>query len=261
MIEECGTGYKEMRLRQIRKKALEVIPKKPGPGPDPPPPTLVPPGAIGIFIAKKGSGVLDQVREAATKGGAVADKFAAKLTSQLKKRKTMSVGDAVDLIAKQSVFADVRYGGATVCNGLFVPKGLDCAVVLLPYNGGRLLADGFQLAEYLQDGTKDGLEGIAVVSQPPLSAAEIAAHLAVPEDQIELNVGFASWCDTTAWAVAAVVAVAVLVVVALATAGCVAVVDKHLSEAQIKKLGPAASARKMLDLRRTALRELAGVKA
>jgi hypothetical protein len=195
MIEECGTGYKEMRLRQIRKKALEVIPKKPGPGPDPPPPTLVPPGAIGIFIAKKGSGVLDQVREAATKGGAVADKFAAKLTSQLKKRKTMSVGDAVDLIAKQSVFADVRYGGATVCNGLFVPKGLDCAVVLLPYNGGRLLADGFQLAEYLQDGTKDGLEGIAVVSQPPLSAAEIAAHLAVPEDQIELNVGFASWCD------------------------------------------------------------------
>ena len=95
------------------------------------------------------------------------------------------------------------------------------------------------------------LEAIALVHAPSLTRAEREALRLVPASQLELNIGKASDC----WGITgiAVAAVVVLLVVAIATLGCAAIDVKPLTDPQIAKLGPEATARQLLALRRDAL--------
>ncbi len=216
-----------------------------------------------LVVARAGSGVLTEFRAAIKEGGVKLEKFRERLSKQY--RSARGSDDAiVKSMVNAPVLADVRYGGNTLNSGIFVPAKIDCAVAVFPYIGGRLSPQGFQLVEYPKDGSTERLEGVVVETSPELSAAELAALKLVPPAQLGRTIGTAISCRTTWWAVGLVgtglaTAATVGALAAATVIGTAAVIlfqmgkESHLSEAQIKKLGPAASARQLLALRREAL--------
>jgi len=250
-------ALEEAEKRPIRLSKIPVIsntaPKATGPS------TFGATGTLTVFVGKKGSGAIDQVRAAIAGGNPATTKLRDRLQKQYSKLPPGSSETLVQQIVKATVFADIRYGGATLNSGVFVPKGVDVAVIVLPYNGGRLAPEGFTLAERYKDGSDAALEAVVMQAAPNLSAAEKTALQAVPANQVALNVGQAIDCRTTWWAVAQMAVVQAEVRAAVIAASlvvgpfCPLSKEVHISVAQIKALGPAASARKLLDLRRRVL--------
>lgn len=235
----------EVEKRPIRETKLDVIEANPGS-------ELTFPGTVTVFIAHKGSGALERVRAAARHGAEESRKLKSHLHSQYEKHQPMSIEEYAQHVIHEPVFADIRYGGAVLNSGVYAPEGLDVVFVLIPYNGGRLAHEGFTLAEHYLEGSNAALEGLAVLTEPPLTAAEKTALSQVAPDQLSRNVGFFDDCHTTWWAVAVV-----LVTLATITATCLCAyaAEQHIDEEEIKKLGPAASARALLVLRRRILEE------
>lgn len=231
---------------------------------------LAPPGSITIFLARKDSKIIEEIRSAA-QGDGSEEELVRRLVKHFKSRKRTSIEKATEMLRSEPAFAEIRHGGTTVAASLFHPEGLECCVVVLPYNGGRLVRGGLTLIERFAmpnpDDPEPGdrppvippigpdpapfFEVLALVHPPKLSRAEREALAKVPPSQNELNVGRASDC----WGVTgiAVAAVVVLLVVALATAGCAAYEVPALSEEQIREIGPLATARKLLAARREAI--------
>jgi hypothetical protein len=109
--------------------------------------------------------------------------------------------------------------------------------------------------EYVAAGAGEGgFEAVALKCNPVLTAAETAALKAVPSAQAGLNIGAARLsCETTYLLVAALAVAAGTLVIALLTGTCGVALDLHLGEEEILKLGPGASARALLEMRRNAL--------
>lgn len=212
-------------------------------------------GALTAFIARKGSGALEDVR-AAVMGNSDAAK---RVQERIKVPQTTAVDGFVEMVIRAPVFADVRYGGDVLCRGMFLPEGADFAASIFPYNGGRLASGGFSLAEHYQESSDMALEGLVIEIPPPLTAAERAALNKVPADQRAMNVGAGIDCQTTWWAAATFAVgaatgftVGVLVTVAVTLAVSSLPADR-LSEEDLAQLDPSASARKLLAIRRELL--------
>ena len=224
-------------------------------------PTLTMPGTITVFVAKAGSKVLKQVRSAVEGGPRQLRTLQQALKQQFGSGRKLSSKEAAKEIVEADVFAEVRYGGATLHKGIILPKGIKVFPLVLPYNGGRLAKGGFSLAEYHRDGSREALEAVIVRNSPPLTRAERAALRQVPADQLVQNVGNSMDCETTYWAVAVVVldAAAAVATIALAQCGKPELDDfLHVSQKEIDRLGPAASARELLDLRRKEIEAITG---
>ncbi len=160
----------------------------------------------------------------------------------------------VKLTVKQPIFADLRSGGERLQSGLFVPPGTDAIYLGYPYNGGPLPSRGFELVEHIADGSTDvALEAIALKCDPVLTRAEAAALKIMPKDQIAKNIGASSDCDTTYLLLGALAVAGLTLGIALITGTCGVIADPHISDLTIKNLGPGASARRLLDMRRKAL--------
>ncbi len=245
-------AFRETQARPIRVTNLDVIDRSPLSD-------IGASGAITVFIARKGSGALDDVRVAVTEGSGYSQKVLDRLRGPTEAPFAgfeISLPEFVQMVVRAPVFADVRYGGEVLNRGLFLPEGLDLAISVFPYNGGRLAREGFSLAEHYQEGTDVALEGLVVRASPPLTAAERAALDKVPEDQSVLNVGTALSCKTTWWAVAVMTAVRAIQATAAVTCFTIVAVQASaapLSEAELAERGPAASARKLLAIRRDLL--------
>ncbi len=220
--------------------------------------TLGIPGSLILFMARKGSNTLDELRAAYREGGTRLVELSERVVEQYKGRVEVSVEEAVQATIRQPVFADLLYGGATLAHGLFMPDDLDVALLALAYNGGRLASGGLKLAERYREDSNAALEAFIVRTDPPLTAAERAALAKVPSDQFINNV-LAIECDTTWWAVAfATVGVAaaigtIAVATAVATISPVPINETHLSEEALIELDRRASARRLLEIRREAL--------
>jgi hypothetical protein len=244
--DRYGPVVSEITARPTRESKLTVV--------DAPrstkTPRLTAPGTIMVYLAKKRTHAIDEVRAAFKEGGRRLEKLQTDIHKQLKRTKSSSPKAFVELMLRQPVLADIRYGGATLNSGFFLPKGVDLFPIPVAYNGGRLAREGFTLAEYYKEGSDAALEGIVVCSAPSLTDAEKAALRLVPQDQLVRNVaGLADWCDSTWWAIAAAVVAAAEITVQV-TCVCAAMEEVHLSENALKRLGPAASARKLIELRR-----------
>ena len=253
---EFGSVIHEIQSREIQVSKLEVV-KAPADH-------FGAPGTMTLVLSRTGSGVLSEFRAAIKEGGAKLENFRKKLSEQYRATHGSHRESIAKTMTQSPVLADIRYGGNTLNSGLFVPQHIDCAVAVFPYNGGRLGAEGFELVQYPKDGSTESLEGVVVETSATLSAAEQAALKLVPASQLGRNVGASLDCDTTWWAVGLVGAglATAATVGALAAAGVIgtaAVIlfqmgrETQLSETQIEKLGPAASARALLALRREAL--------
>jgi len=250
----------EMEKRPIRVKKIEVLTYKSGADPQS---NLSFPGTATVFVARKGTKGLDQVRAAVEAGEEGVKTLRAAMEKQFNRVTNLTPEEYAAQIPKEPVFAGLRYGGSVLTSGIFLPKGLDLHYIVFPYNGGRLAAGGFSLAEHYKEGSKAELEALVVKTEPPLTPAERAALKLVPSDQLARNVAIFDDCHTTWWAaafffgplvVATAVATGAYVTLTAAAAALVGLAkEQHLTDAKIQALGPAATARALLGLRRQAL--------
>src|SRR6266850_4798597 len=193
----------ESEARPIRTTKIHVVDSTLKPGASGP--SFGFPGTITVFFARKGSNKLGSIRSAIGRGGEELTTLAGQIGDPFAQLKEITTEGAAQMMIDQAVFAEIRYGGATLNNGLFLPPGIDLAFTMFPYNGGRLLAGGFSLVEYHKEGSKEALEALVVRADPPLTPAERQALRKVPSSQVGHHVGTALGCDTTWWAVGLVV--------------------------------------------------------
>jgi hypothetical protein len=216
------------------------------------------PGTLTAYVARKGSPILTEIREAVDGGE---EKIAAtlrRLHSLTGRRQAMDLSDAAHFVAKEPTIGEIRYGGRTMMMSLCLPDSVEVVVTAMPFNGGKIAADTLILAEYYKEDSPIRLEAIAVAHPPELTPAEKAALEQLPADEATHSIGPPTRC----YALCAV-AVAALVTVA-ATLCC----SKRATDAsweaaersaradsdQTMTLGPSATARRLLATRRRALR-------
>lgn len=217
---------------------------------------LAKPGTVTLFVARHGAEIIDRIREAVASDGGddrhsghagLDRQIAAELTAQFRARTMVSIEEAVSTLLVQPAFASVRYGERTMAQSLFAPDGVEACVIAMPYNGGYVADDSFKLVEHYLPGSDERLTAVAVRHAPPLTPAERAALRAVPPDQREWSIGQPMACY-------AITAITVTLVLAGATYACPGIVEpEELPDETIKELGPAATARKLLALRRQVL--------
>ncbi|HEY0758934.1 MAG TPA: hypothetical protein VGD59_06735 [Acidisarcina sp.] len=249
--DNFGAVILEAENRKMRVSKIEVV-TVPRDGKTP---IFGIPGAMVALVAPTGSKVLAGLRSGLKDGGSGIESFRSHVIENYKQGKSLDSAATAKAMIAAPVLADIRYGTRTLNSGIFLPEHLDCAIAIFPYNGGRLAAEGFELVEYFKDGASANLEALIVASAPELNEAEAAALKLVPENDLVRNVGVPLDCETTYWAVAVVggafaTAIGLFVAVAISVFRMQAT---HLTEEQIQKAGPAASARALLRLRREAL--------
>lgn len=235
----------EVEARPSRATPIEVLYYRPThsdyPG------LLAKPGTVTLFVAKQGAAILPRVRRAVESGTDDDRVIAGQLTAQFRQRSMVSIEEAVATLLRQPVFATLRYGDRTLAQNLFAPDGLDACVVPMAYNGGYVDEHSFKLVEHFLPDSDERLEAVAVVHSPPLTPAERAALRAVPPDQREWSIGQPMACY-------AITAVTIVAVVIAATYACPGIVEPEaMPEKEIKAIGPAATARKLLAIRRRVL--------
>ncbi len=239
----------EVLERSISYHSIEVLDYRPSPKVRNP---ISPPGSVTVVVAKAESPLLKRLRDAAAGSNQVEEDVAKELNEQFGGRQPVSRYEAWRLLQGQPVFADVRYGGQTLATNLFPPPGLEAVVLHNPYNGGRLKPDELTLVEHHREGDETHLAALALRHEPPLTPAEKAAVEAVPENQLEMNMRASGGCCDSLTDFAQVVIAVTFAVL------CGAAIDRlgeveHLTEREIKRLGPAASARRIVQLRMEAL--------
>jgi hypothetical protein len=210
--------------------------------------SLAPAGSVMVYVGHKGSSTLKKIREAAQAGDGSDVKVAEELYKLYKDTPLLSPHRAFQILRAQPVIASIRYGGRTLATNVMLRPEFDTVFVASPFNGGRLRPDELTLVEHYKENSKDSLEAVAIRRAPNLTAAERAALEQVPSDQLEGNLApNGSCCDN----ITDIVQVVIAVTFALA---CDPVHrDVHISEADLKKLSPTATAIQLMDIRREAL--------
>jgi hypothetical protein len=212
---------------------------------------LAKPGTVTLFLARRNAQILRDIRAAVSSGDGRDAWIAHRLAAQYRERHMVPLEEAVRRLVSEPVFASLRYSGKTMASSLFADEGLDACVIPMAYNGGYIEEDTFRLVEHHLPDTADGLEAVLVVHAPDLSSAERAALRAVPPDQREWSIGQPSMCY-------AITAVAIVMAVIAATSACPVIepdddVHEAMTEEEIEAIGPTATARKLLAIRRRML--------
>jgi hypothetical protein len=214
---------------------------------------LAPTGSVMVYVAQKGSRVISRIRDTVSSKSGGDIQLAEELHKQYEGRKLLSPFQAWRQLKSQAVFGDIRYGGRTIANNLFVPAGATAAWIASPYNGGHLSPRELTLVEHFREGSPAALEAIALRCQPSLTPAERAAVDAVPADQLELNLGPNGDC---CGGVTDVVQIIIAIIVATSLCdpqGWSQDPVEHLSEEELKAMSPTATAIRLMEIRREAL--------
>ena len=245
----------EAAERPIRFRRLEVVDYLPA---DPRPEThLALEGTVTLLAARPGSGLMGEIREALATKPAKTEDVAKKLYLQYKKRKEVPLARAVKTAIAQPVFAHVLHGDLVLLENLFVPKDLEVAFVPFPYNGGDLAETGLVLVEHPLSEDAEPLDVLVLRHAPELTKAERAALEKVPSEQKALNLGRGPGiqaCSVVLLTLAVVAEVAVVAVTFAITGSIDLRHMDHIDPAEITKLGPARTARALVEKRRQFLR-------
>src|SRR5207237_765327 len=151
----------------IRSSSVELLDYTPG---KPQETLLSPAGTITVFVGPKGAPLLDRLRKAVSTNNAAEEKtLADHIKAQFRGRKKVSNAQVWESLRAEPVLATIRYGGRTLATNVFVPTGLDLAVTMMPYNGGRIAPAQLTFLEHYKDGSSARLEAVAIRHMPPLS--------------------------------------------------------------------------------------------
>lgn len=239
----------ELEERELRTSSIEIIDYVPS---DPAQRILTPPGSIVVFVDRAGAPILDRIREVVLEGTGEDVQLAQEIYDLFRTREKVSYYRAYRLLREAESFATIRYGARTLATHVFPSSEAGLAAIENPYNGGRLAPEELTLVEHLVPGARGGLAAVAVRHMPALTEAERAAVDQVPDDQLEMNLTIrADCCDSWTGFVEQ------LAQITHATAYCLVAgaseQDVPLSAEEIERLGPTASARKLLNRRRDLL--------
>ncbi len=149
------------------------------------------PGTITVFVGRS-AGSIDRVRQAVQEGG----KSVLAIVNEIHAggpAAPPTLEQAFNTIAAAPVFATLFYGGTALVENLHIPEGRDLIGFTLPYNGGRLASQGFELRQFYKKGAPL-YEVIALQTMPDLTAAEKAALEQVPEPELWRNIGVLRDC-------------------------------------------------------------------
>jgi hypothetical protein len=213
-------------------------------------------GSVTIFFARRGSAFLKQARSAFRAGkGKALEQLTEQVWDDLGARRPFTVAQAAEAVAASGVSAELRYGGKQLANGLVLPEGIEWGAVPLAYNGGELDLEAFRLIEHHLPDSKERLEALVVVRPPQLTELERKAVSSVPADMLEMNL-------TTMLSPGFCVALVLVITVLTAMGKACGPGRKfpHLTDEQVRELGPQASARELLALRREAFQTSPGVR-
>lgn len=133
---------------------------------------LAPRGSIVVYLATAGSDRLDAIR-AAARGGSLKEKL---------------LGDVDSVPRDAATKISLHYGDHLLAADVPVPGDGSPVRLILPYNGGELIAEDLVVREGDSQGR---VAAVAVVHDPPVSRVEQAALLLVPRDRLHLNLGAA----------------------------------------------------------------------
>lgn len=241
----------ELTLRSLRYREIEILDYVPS---QPDRALLCPAGAVRVFVAAQGDPILQRVRNIATHSKSEdVDLVENEIVPRFAGRTELSAYQIWRLLQRSPVFASIRYGGRTLATNIFPPQDLGVVILDNPYNGGELSPAHLTLVEHRLENTDAALEAVALKHAPPLTPAERAALAQVPADQLEANLTLNARCCQSATFIM-VTAVAFTAAVLCASAVMAAEEEQqHLSDEQIQRLGPAATARELLDIRREVL--------
>jgi len=235
----------ETDSRPLRYKPIKVIDYKPS---RPDGRVLAPPGSVMVYVAHRSTGLVRKIADIASSQSPADTEMAEYLYKQYEGRRLLSPHRAWRLLQSASVFASIRYGGSTLARNVVIPTGAEAVWVASPHNGGQLEPKELTLVEHFKEESSDALEAVALRHVAPLTPAERAALDAVPADQLELNLGAAgSCCDSVT---------DVLQVVIAATFAIMCgnpIPDPHISEQELVRLSPTATAIRLMQIRRDAL--------
>jgi hypothetical protein len=240
----------EIARRSMRCTTIDAIDYKPSsPIPDS---QLAPTGTIAVYVSRKGSKLLDDIRDAARSPRGNSDrKLARRVIRTFRQKSPMSMDEAARLILTQPVIARLNYGGATMAQTLYAEADDDLHVTLLPYAGGPLLEQGFRFDEFLHEDDDEPLECVLIKNPPVLTTAEDVAIKRLPPD---LAHAYVSPLDMHASTL--LPAVALHVIVWGAVAGTFTLVKahwdnsmEHINPQAVDALGPMATVRALLKMR------------
>ncbi|MGW4350725.1 hypothetical protein ACWELJ_01405 [Nocardia sp. NPDC004582] len=245
----------ELATRALRYREIEILDYIPS---QPDRVLLCPEGSVRVFVTAEGDPLLRQVRDAAAHSeGADVHLVENVIRPRFEGRTSLSPYQVWRLLQRSPVFASIRYGGRTLATNVFPPDDLGMVILDNPYNGGQLNPTTLTLVEHRRDDAEVGLAAVALKYAPPLTPAERAALAQVPEDQLEGNMTIAgSCCHNGTFVVWAATAIAVTVIVVATAAVRSEEEQQHLSDEHIQRVGPSATARELLDIRREALGHL-----
>jgi hypothetical protein len=209
-------------------------------------------GTVTFFLFRAGSPMLERVKKALVAADGSDLELMRELKSTIGKRPAMPLAKAVDLLKRQPVIGALQYAGRTLANNLFLPEDVEVCLIPLPYNGGALAQRSFELVQaFREEGSGGELDGFMVRSSPRLTPAEAEALAVLPEDMNAFNV-IVPMCY-------ALTVVLIAVVVTTLTSICPHTpphpMDVHLTDEEVAKLGPVATSRRLLDLRREMLQK------
>ncbi|MQY31219.1 hypothetical protein [Nocardia aurantia] len=241
----------ELTLRSLRYREIEILDYIPS---QPDRALLCPVGAVRIFVAAQGDPILQRVRDIiAHHNDGDVDLVENEIAPRFAGRTTLPIDQLWHMLQHSPVFASIRYGGRTLATNVVPPPDLGLVVLDNPYNGGELSPAHLTLVEHLAENTDAALDAVALRQAPPLTPAERAAVALVPADQLEANLAIRGSCAPhgTFIVVTALAFTAAILCAAAATPA--EEQQQHLSDEQIQQLGPAATARQLLDIRRAAL--------
>lgn len=204
-ISSIGSAIEERDTRVTRKTKVEVYDYEPS---DINAEThLVWSGSIGLIVAPKNSEILARVRKIATSKSNDDINLAIEIKADVASRKPIAYDEAVKGLIKKPVFASLKYKGKLLSTGIFVPDGLNVYTSGIPYNGGSLDNDAFELIEHLQDDSvNEELQAIVLKRAPILTEAEKFAINSLADDELNLGVGilcYATSAVTIAYTVSA----------------------------------------------------------
>jgi hypothetical protein len=239
----------ERHARRASTSKLEVIPYAYRGGGDESTAAIAPLGSMVIYIAAQGSADLSALREAARKSAPMPKNILKKLQSEYSRRKPVSLEQSVDAIKSADLFLDVNCGEEPIVKNFALVPGLSLLAIPLIYSGGKLDSEAFETVKYLKKGTMAKIDAVAVVSKPPLTAAEAAALRKIPAGMRHLHVSAGvpdvSWCPAVTLVVYAITVATI----------CFSrrVSDIKLPPRVLQQLPPTAALRALIALRLKAL--------
>jgi hypothetical protein len=212
-------------------------------------------GSIVLFWGRRDSDVIPQLEDAYARGDRRTLKKLSDDAAQLMARRPVgTIEEGVDAVLTSPMYFDLLYGSKELARSLVLPEGNDYGALAFAYNGGAIDEGAFRLVEHATGESDVEYRTLLVRVPPDLTDLEREALEAVPQDQSFTNIGEATMCP------AATVAI-VLVVVALITKAGIwddmtrRLDEVTLSDSQIDRLGPLATARELLALRREVFEE------